>query len=295
MSDRYLHHNGKGCFLFILKRQRMRYSIKLSNGQVLRGFIVSPGETVKANIVFVHGLGEHISRYTIWAEQFRDAGIGFTGVDLPGHGTSDGRRGHIKSYELIYEMIDLLAGHARSAFEGVPVFLYGHSLGGNILLDYLLRKNPPVKGAIVTSPWLILGFRPDRFKIALASVVKHIMPGLLQPSGLDPEQLTHDKDVVERYISDDLVHDRISVSLFHNAVNSANHSLLHREDLKVPLLLMHGSDDMICSPEGSRLFASGSSLTELKIWEGGYHELHNELFSKDVFMFIKKWINSMIS
>jgi len=275
------------------KKINMRYSIRLSNGQILRGFIMSPGENIKANIIFIHGLGEHINRYASWAELFRNAGIGFTGVDLPGHGSSDGRRGHIKNYNIAHEIIDLLTGNARSAFDGVPVFLYGHSLGGNILLDYLLRKNPSVKGAIVTSPWLILSFRPDKFKLVLASVLKLIMPGLLQPSGLNPEHLSRDRNVVRKYVSDDLVHDRISIALFHNAVNAANRSLLHRLDLKVPLLLMHGSDDNICSPEGSRLFASENTMAKLKIWESGYHELHNELFNNEVFVYIKNWIDSM--
>ncbi len=271
----------------------MKYSLKLRNGQILRGFIISPGENTRANIVFVHGLGEHIDRYISWAELFRNTGIGFTGVDLPGHGSSDGRRGHIRSYSLIDEMTDLLISHTGSAFAGVPVFLYGHSLGGNIVLDYLLRKSPPVAGAVVTSPWLVLGVQPDKFKLSVASAVKYILPGLTQPSGLNPEHLSRDRDVVDSYVSDSLVHDRISVSLFHNAARAADNSLSGSSSLKVPLLLMHGSDDQITSPEGSRKFASGNDLTEIKIWDGGYHELHNEPFREEVFSYITGWINRL--
>lgn len=275
------------------RKTDMKYSIELRNGQILRGLIISPGESTRANIVFIHGLGEHIGRYTAWAELFRNAGIGFTGVDLPGHGSSDGRRGHIRNYSLTDEMMDLLINHTGSAFAGLPVFLYGHSLGGNIVLDYLLRKSPPVAGAVVTSPWLVLGVQPDRFKLAMASVVKYILPGLTQPSGLNPEHLSRDRDVVDSYISDRLVHDRISVSLFHNAARAADNSLSGSSLLKIPLLLMHGSDDQITSPEGSRKFASGNDLTEIKIWDGGYHELHNEPFREEVFSYITGWINRM--
>ena len=77
----------------------MDFNIKLSNGQILKGMIQSPGENARAVIILVHGLGEHIQRYNYWADLFRKEGIGFAGVDLPGHGRSDGRRGNIKSYQ----------------------------------------------------------------------------------------------------------------------------------------------------------------------------------------------------
>jgi acylglycerol lipase len=272
----------------------MEYSIKLKNGQVLRGFIASPGEKIRAKIIFVHGLGEHIQRYTGWAEMLNREGIGFTGVDLPGHGRSEGPRGNIRNYALTDEMIDILYTGSTNTFPGLPVFIYGQSLGGGIVLDYLLRKNPDIKGAIVTSPWLKLSFEPSKSRIALASIMRYILPGLVQPSGLVTDHISHDREVVEKYKADPLVHDKISVSLFHSAMNAASYSLEHAGELKIPLLLMHGGDDKICSPEGSRIFASKTPLTELKIWDGGYHELHNEPFRNDVFACLINWINSRL-
>jgi acylglycerol lipase len=269
----------------------MDFNIKLSNGQVLKGMIQSPGENTKAVIVLVHGLGEHIQRYSFWADLFRNEGIAFTGIDLPGHGRSDGRRGNIKNYKLLEEMINILLNSCQKTFPGIPVYLYGHSLGGGIVLDYLLRVNPRIKGAIVTSPWLRLSFEPPRIKVIMASVMKNIVPGLLQPSGLNVNHISHDADVIRKYDTDPLVHDKISVSLFHGAMNAAKYSLEHASELKVPTLLMHGSDDLITSPEGSREFASKAAKVELKIWENGYHELHNELFKEDVFKYIMSWIN----
>jgi alpha-beta hydrolase superfamily lysophospholipase len=278
----------------IFKEKSMEYSIRLNNGLVLRGFIASPGDKTRANIIFVHGIGEHMQRYEGWAEMLNKQGIGFTGVDLPGHGRSDGPRGYIKSYALTDEMLDILHESSVKTFPEIHVFIYGHSLGGGIVLDYLLRKKPVIKGAIVTSPWLKLSFEPDKFKIVLASVMNYILPGLVQPSGLIVDHISHDKEVINKYKTDPLVHDKISVSLFHSAMSSAAHSLEHANELAVPLLLMHGSDDQICSPEGSRLFASKAPMTELKIWDGGYHELHNEPFRQDVFDYLMKWINKTL-
>lgn len=272
----------------------MEYNILLRNRQVLKGMISTPGGTPKAFIIFVHGLGEHIGRYESWAALLKEEGIGFTGVDLPGHGRSDGAKGNINSYSLTDEMIEILYEHVSKTFPGIPVFIYGHSLGGGIVLDFILRKNPGFRGAIVTSPWLKLSFQPGKAKIVLAGIMKHILPGLVQPSGLVVDHISHDRAVVERYNSDPLVHGKISVSLFHNAMNAASSALANAGNLNIPLLLMHGSDDLICSPEGSKEFAAKTKRAELKIWEGGYHELHNELFRNEVFVYLKTWLDKKI-
>jgi alpha-beta hydrolase superfamily lysophospholipase len=272
----------------------MEFNIRLSNGLVLKGFIKSPGSDLRAVVVFIHGLGEHIERYREWAGLLNNSKIGFTGVDLPGHGRSDGKRGYIRSYAVTDEMISILLKECRKTFPGTPLFIYGHSLGGGIVLDYILRKKPDVRGAVVTSPWLKLSFEPDKFKVKLAAIMKGIFPSLVQPSGLNSDHLSHDAEVVRKYNSDPLVHDKISVSLFDSAMKAGEYSLKNAGSLKIPLLLMHGRDDKICSPEGSRQFAGSAKLAEIKLWDGGYHELHNEPFRMEVFSYIIGWINSKL-
>ena len=264
----------------------MEFNIRLSNGQILKGMVQSPGEHTKAVVIMVHGLGEHIQRYSYWAELFKKEGIGFLGVDLPGHGQSQGRRGYIKNYTITDEMIDILLKSCSQTFPGCRVYLYGHSLGGGIVLDYLIRKTPKIKGAIVTSPWLRLSFEPPKSKMILASVMKYLIPGLVQPSGLNVNHISHDVIMVEKYKNDPLVHGKISVSLFAEAMMAAKHSLAHASELKTPTLLIHGSEDMLTSPAASTEFAGKTNMVELKIWEGGYHELHNEPFKEEVFRYI---------
>lgn len=273
----------------------MDFNIKLSNGYVLRGFIMSPGEKLRAMIVLVHGLGEHIRRYEGWAGLFTEAMIGMAGVDLPGHGLSDGKRGHIRSYAITDEMIDILLQECRKTFPGVPLFLYGHSLGGGIVLDYLIRKNPDVRGAIVTSPWLKLSFEPDRMKVKMAGIMKSIVPSLVQSSGLVVDHISRNAGVVELYRKDPRIHGLISVSLFHSAMTAASGALKNASRLKKLLLLMHGTEDHICSPEGSREFAEKSPLVELRLWEGAYHELHNDYCRHEVFDTIRSWIDDKLS
>ncbi len=273
----------------------MEFNIRLSNGQILRGVIKSPGDNIKAVVLMFHGLGEHIQRYNHWAEMFNTRGIGFAGVDLPGHGCSDGRRGHIKSFRLIEELAGTLIDESRKTFPGVPVFLYGHSMGGGIVLDYLLRKKPKVKGAVVTSPWLRLSFEPNKMKLKLAAVMKHILPAFVQPSGLNPDHLSHDRLVSDNYVTDPLVHGKISVSLFNGITNAAKYSLSSAPELGIPVLLLHGSEDAVTSPEGSREFAEKSEMVEFRLLDGGYHELHNETFKEEVFTVILNWIEKRLA
>ncbi len=273
----------------------MDFNIKVNNGQILRGYIKSPGENLRAVVILVHGLGEHIQRYSNWAGLFNEVMIGFAGVDLPGHGRSDGKRGHIKNYSLTDEMIDILLNECRKTFPGIPLFLYGHSLGGGIVLDYLIRKDPKIRGAIVTSPWLKLAFEPEPSKVKLAGIMKNILPGMIQPSGLVVEHISHDQKVVDAYKNDPLNHGKISVSLFHSAMSAATNALKNAASLKKSVLLMHGTDDHICSPEGSREFASRAKSVELKLWDGGYHELHNDLYRHEVFSYIIAWINTRLA
>jgi acylglycerol lipase len=269
----------------------MDFNIKLTNGQILRGMIQSPGEDAKAVILMVHGIGEHIQRYAYWSDLFRKERIAFAGVDLPGHGRSDGRRGNIKSYRLLEEMINIMIDSCRRTFPGIPIYLYGHSLGGGIVLEYILRVKPRIQGAIVTSPWLRLAFEPPKLKVMLAAAMKNLLPGLIQPSGLNVTHISHDENVIENYKADPLVHDKISLSLFNLAISAAKYSLEHAAELGIPTLIIHGSDDLINSPNGSREFAEKSENVQFRVWAGGYHELHNEPFKDEVFRYIVNWID----
>jgi alpha-beta hydrolase superfamily lysophospholipase len=270
----------------------MDFNVELKNGQVLKGIIRTPGENPSGIIVLVHGIGEHTGRYSDWAGLFRNQNFAFAGLDLPGHGRSEGRRGKIRNYSVLHEMIEILLRTASRTFPGTPVYIYGHSLGGGIVLDHLIRYKPAVKGAIVTSPWLRLSFEPAKAKLIMAALMSRLSPGLVQSSGLETIYLSHDQTVVDAYKNDPLVHDKISVGLFTGAMKSAEYCLNNASKLKIPTLIIHGSDDMICSPEGSREFCSKTSKAELKIWEGGYHELHNEPFRLEVFDYIMHWIRN---
>ncbi len=249
----------------------------------------------KAIVCLVHGIGEHSSRYNDWAEKFVDNNIFVLAFDYRGHGKSEGKRGHINQYEDIMKDIDMLLSKSKELFADIPTFLYGHSLGGNFVLNYLLQKKFQLKGAIVTSPWIRLAFEPPRIKVKIGKFIKSIFPAFIQSTGLKTEQISRDINAVEKYKKDKLVHGKISVQLFFDAFDAGFWASENIEKLNTNLLLMHGGGDSITSPKASEEFAKKSEgLIDFKKWEGAYHELHNEINKDEVFSFINTWLNKQI-
>lgn len=267
----------------------MEIKLNPSKKHELHG-IYLPVEHPKASIIMVHGLGEHISRYKEIAAYFNSRNYSFTGLDLPGHGYSSGKRGHIDSFGEYNDIISAMADFVRSREGDTPLVLYGHSLGGLVVLNYLAGSSSGIYKAIVTSPWLKLAVTPSPFKIFLAGLMNRLMPGLLQSSGLNPDDISSDKNVVKKYRTDPLVHNKISVRLFASATENARKLQEMKEGIDIPVLLMHSADDRITSAEGSAVFAANNSKAELKIWKKGLHELHNEIFREEVFDYIIKWL-----
>jgi alpha-beta hydrolase superfamily lysophospholipase len=254
-----------------------------------------PGNETHAVIALVHGMGEHSGRYRRFAEILTTKGISVITFDQRGHGKSEGTKGHITHFNQLLDGVDELLERTRLQFKDKPVFLYGHSMGGNVVLNYALKKPHKVKGMIVSAPWLRLAFEPPVFKVKLARLMRNLYPGFTQGSGLKTEHLSRDKDVVKAYEKDRYVHDRISAACFVNLYEAGLYALQHANELKVPSLLMHGSADKITSFEASDDFAQKARVVcDFKSWEGLYHELHNEPEKEEVLQHVADWINNQL-
>jgi alpha-beta hydrolase superfamily lysophospholipase len=254
-----------------------------------------PREKPKAVVALVHGHGEHVGRYTHVAEAFTKAGYALTGFDLRGHGKSGGPRGNTSSYDaLMDDIADFLALVAKR-YPKLPVFLYGHSLGGNLVLNFTLRRKPKVVGAIVTAPWLRLAFDPPAVQVTLARVMDKIAPGFTQNSKLDTGRLSRDAQIVKAYNDDPLVHDKISARLYVGMYDSGLWALEHAGEFPIPLLLMHGTADRLTSAQASHEFAEhGGKKVTWRAWEGWYHEIHNEPDKAEALKVMTAWMNARI-
>ena len=251
----------------------------------------APQGMPKAAIMLVHGHGEHVARYDHVAAALTEKGYAMLGFDLRGHGKSGELRGHTPSYDVLMDDIASFSRQTDQRYAGLPRFLYGHSLGGNLVLNYALRRKPDLHGVIATGPWLKLAFDPPASQVTLGRLLNGIAPGFTQHSKLNTQGLSHDQAVVTAYENDPLVHDKISVRLFTAIYESGLWALDHAAEFPLPLLLMHGAADPITSAKASQEFAqkAGNKVT-LKVWDGMYHEIHNELAKAEVFNTMLTWL-----
>jgi alpha-beta hydrolase superfamily lysophospholipase len=264
---------------------------KSSDGLALYARSWVPEGKPRAAIALVHGLGEHVGRYAHVAAALTGQGYALLGFDLRGHGKSGGPRGHTTSYDALMDDIAAFLVQVDGRLPGLPRFLYGHSLGGNLVLNYALRRKPDLRGVIATGPWLKLAFDPPAIQVTLGKLMNGILPAFTQANGLDRKALSHDPAVVAAYENDPLVHDRITARLFVETYRSGLWALEHAAEFPLPLLLMHGAADRLDSAEASREFAekAGEKVT-LKIWDGMFHEIHNEPAKAEVFKVILDWL-----
>jgi acylglycerol lipase len=244
----------------------------------------SPEGAVKGSLMLVHGLGEHSGRYAHVAEALTSKGYSLTAFDLRGHGKSEGIRGHATSYPALMNDITQNINLVREHFPGSPIFLYGHSIGGNFVLYYCLTQKTDIKGAIVTAPALGTANPVPLVKLTLGKLLYNLLPSTQMDNGLDRSGLSRDPEVEKKYSSDPLVHPKVSARLALDTLNNGRFIIDHAHEFPIPLLMMQGSADRIVS-------LSLTSKITFKEWEGCYHELHNEPEKQEVLKFIADWLD----
>jgi acylglycerol lipase len=247
----------------------------------------------KALITLVHGLGEHTGRYLHVGKSMTDAGYALVGFDLRGHGKSGGPRGHFPSLNAVIQDMRQFSKFLVQRYPDIPHFLYGHSLGGLLSLAYALQYRTGLNGVIVTGAALRSSLQ-EQNKIAMVNLLGSLLPTITMPSGLDATTISRDADVVHKYINDPLVHDKTSLGLGKSALTAIDLCFAHAKEFGPPLLIMHSAADKLTYHSGSEDFARLASETNsdvtLKLWDGLYHEIHNEPEKAEVFKVMIEWI-----
>jgi alpha-beta hydrolase superfamily lysophospholipase len=248
----------------------------------------------KATVCFVHGIGDHSSRHTHVAEAFTNAGFVFYTADQRGHGQSEGQRGHFPSPDSILQDIDLLLQNARKSFPGLPVILYGHSMGGILVLYYGLKRKPDLAGVISNSPGLHNALQKKPLLIMAARILGSLFPHMSISNGLDLNGISRDPVMLQAYKNDPLIHNRITMGLGKVMLEVTNWTIENAASFPLPLLIMHGKADIITYASGSIAFAAPLGKTcSLILWEKAFHEIHNEPEKNEVMSAMTDWANSL--
>ncbi len=247
-----------------------------------------------AVIVLVHGIGEHLERYNDLADFFSKNDFAVAGIDHYGHGRSDGARGATKGFEFYFDYIAAFIEYVKHTWQK-PVVLYGHSMGGEIVTAFVLKRHPDIDAVIISSPALIIARKTPPLLVLLLRVVNAIAPSLRIKQGLNINKISHDKKQVETFMNDPLRHSYISIRLAYDMITNGQWCLKHADDLQIPALLIHGDQDAFTNVEGSRIFAKRAppGLLTYKEWKGGYHELHNEPERMQVLQLILEWLHQL--
>jgi alpha-beta hydrolase superfamily lysophospholipase len=253
-------------------------------------------KNIKAVIVLIHGMGEYFGRYVDHViPHFYKNSIAVIAYDQFGHGKTEGKRGHNPGFEEVLDCVTVVINKSKEVFGNKQTFLYGHSMGGNVVINYVLRRKHHLKGVIATSPFLKLAFEPPAWKLKIAKALLKIAPSLTMDNELDVNAVSRDTEEVEKYKKDLLIHDKVSPNYSIVFIETGQWALDNASKLKIPMLLMHGTGDELTNFKASKEFAknAGSSVT-LKLYDGAYHELHNDIIKNDVLDEMTSWLNKEI-
>lgn len=277
--------------------QTQDFSWKTLDGLQMYAKERMPDSEPKASVVLIHGLGEHIGRYKHVAAAFTNKGYLVRGFDLRGHGKSEGTRGHADSYDQLAHDIDQFIHDVMNAHPGLPVFLYGHSLGGALVLYYGETHQGILQGIIATSPGLAPTNPLPAVKMTAAKVFSKIAPKLQMKNDLDLTGLARDPQVAETYKADPLVHPLISARLGFELITNGLYILDHADQIAVPLLLLQGTADRLVNPPMTAEFAKHvpTNLITYQSFPGYYHELHNEPEKDRVIQIMIDWFDQHLA
>lgn len=263
-----------------------------AGGQIYwQGWVPPAGAAPVAVVVIVHGLAEHGGRYAHVGRHLAEEGYATYVADHRGHGRSEGARGNITRMSDVVTDLETMVRGSAQRHAGRPLFLYGHSMGGLVVLAYLTGRPAALSGAVLSAcaVEIAVGSRLERLAAPVLSAVAPNL-GVLK---LDATAMSRDPEVVRDYDEDPLNYRG------KTRARSGAEILVTAERVKpklgtvtVPLLVMHGTDDRVTAPASSGLVAAGVGSTDvtLKLYDGFFHELHNEPDRDGVLADVVRWL-----
>ncbi|MBG9388974.1 alpha/beta hydrolase [Caenimonas aquaedulcis] len=258
----------------------------------LQDWPLPEGLRLRGVVLLVHGLGEHAGRYDQLARRLNGWGFAVRGYDQYGHGESDGVRGALPvPTRFTDDLADVMQSTRKRMEPGVPLILFGHSMGGLVTALLVAMQQEAVDGLVLSSPALDPGL--NSFQKLLLATLPRVAPNFTVGNGLDPDFISHDPDVVAAYRRDPRVHDRISGRLARFIADGGPRVIERAPQWTVPTLLMYAGQDKLVNSEGSRAFAAAApdSVVRSHCFTALFHEIFHELDAEPVYEMLKQWLD----
>lgn len=244
-------------------------------------------------LLIAHGLGEHSGRYTNVVDTLVPDGWAVYGVDHRGHGRSTGPRVHVERYEHWLADFETFRRAVVARHPGRPVFLLGHSMGGQIALAYALDHQDDLAGLVLSAPALGNSSVPAAARLVLKAVAR--AAPRVRAKVVDVSKISKDRRVVDAYDADPLVHHGHPTLGLSLALLGQFDVLPERaRTLRLPLLLLHGTDDALTDPAGTRVLAEacGSPDQTVRWYDGLWHEIFNEPERERPLGDLREWLDA---
>jgi lysophospholipase len=251
-------------------------------------------ENPRALLVMVHGMGDHIGRYNEFVSFLSSRGYACALYDQRGFGQSDGRRGHVRSFKIWLDDLENFIAFTEDRIGGAfPLYLVGGSLGGLVCFNYLITTKRRIAGLISAAAAIIPAVKVGKIEHRVAKILGLVMPVITVDNRLDYDDLTRDADEKEALIKDRMFSRRISIGTALEIEKRLSLVMTLPMRIRVPVLMLTGSEDAICLSAGSRKFASllSSPDKKLVVYEGMCHDILHDIGRKRVMNDIAIWLD----
>jgi alpha-beta hydrolase superfamily lysophospholipase len=265
-----------------------------ANGARLYWQTWRPAAIPRASVVLIHGQGDHSGRYAHFGDALARAGFELSAIDVRGNGRSDGRRGDMPDYDALLDDVDLAVIEARRLDPERALFLLGHSMGGQLVTNYVIRRAPAMSGVILSSPLLRLALRLPRWKVAFGRALARVHPTYTFSNTLKSGQLSHDAAFRESLDPDHLGHGRITARLAAALIDSGEEALADAGRFTSPLLLMQAGLDSVVDTSATRRFAEqvGAADCIFRVYPDSRHELLHDVSRDQVIADVITWLSA---
>lgn len=252
----------------------------------------------RALIIFIHGLGDHIGRYGRFISRLANHGYACALFDQRGHGRSEGRRGHVEHFsDWVSDLASFVQFSQIAVPTDTPLYLIGTSLGALIGLNFLLTHTAPVEGMITLSAAIEPIVRIPNWKKKMLCRISKFFPNHPLDIGIRPEELTRDVEELKSLKNDPFFHSLITLSAAEEIEKNLDLVMAMPHRIHIPCLMLAGSADSICDPDGTRQFALRLSSADKRyhICTDGYHDLLHDMCAEEVMSDIEEWLERRLA